>query len=320
MKWYREPLLHFLLIGAALFVLYSALNDDRGSSPQRIEITASDIERLKFVWQAQWNRSPTASELDHLIENEIRQEVLYQEAVAMGLDRDDVIIKRRLAQKIEFLADDLTKLREPTREELQAFLEENKGRFAQPPLISFHHIYLSPDKRGENVLRDSQKVLSLLHTKGNDDVEKYEKLGDPIMLQYQYDVQTPYEVEGSFGSKFADEVFKLPTQSWQGPIESGYGFDLIWIDSRTEPHAPLLEEVKSEVVQAWQPEQREKAKQELFERMKSRYEIVVDKNDSSQPLAVTVSTEGQRNDKGEGHCWGVHCRRIDASSYICVRS
>src|SRR3990172_1579478 len=141
MKWYREPLLHFLLIGAALFVLYSALNDDRGSSPQRIEITASDIERLKFVWQAQWNRSPTASELDHLIENEIRQEVLYQEAVAMGLDRDDVIIKRRLAKKIEFLADDLKKLREPTREELQAFLEENKIRVAQPPLISFHHIY-----------------------------------------------------------------------------------------------------------------------------------------------------------------------------------
>lgn len=276
MKWYKEPLVHFLLIGAALFVLYSVLNDDRKGSQQRIEITAGDIERLKLTWQAQWQRPPTASELDHLIESEIRQEMLYREALAMGLDLDDVIIKRRLEQKIEFLTDDLADLREPSQEELQSYFEKNKGQFEQPPLTSFHHIYFSPDKRGEYVRRDVEKVLSLLHAKSND-VESFERLGDPIMLQHRYDDQTPRDVESSFGPKFAELLFKLSTQSWQGPIESGYGFHLVWIDSRTESHTPLLEEVKGEVIQAWQSEQREKTKQELFERMKNRYEVIVDK-------------------------------------------
>src|SRR6478609_11930193 len=150
-RWAREPLLHFLLIGAALFVIYHWLNPTATNSDtsRRIELTNDDIRQLEISWTAQWQRPPTPEEMRNLVEDKVHQEILYREALALGLDRGDTIVKRRLAQKMEFLADDVSALRDPTTDELRAWYARNSDRFAEPGHRSFRHVYFSTDRRGE---------------------------------------------------------------------------------------------------------------------------------------------------------------------------
>ena len=149
MKWYREPLVHFLGIGALLFGLFALLNDDASSiDANRIEITASNVERLREVWSKQWNRQPTETELKGLINSHIREEVLYREGLALGLDKNDTIIRRRLAQKMEFLFEDLADQVKPNERELERYFDRNRERYRHPVRISFTHVYFSVDRRG----------------------------------------------------------------------------------------------------------------------------------------------------------------------------
>ena len=160
-RWLREPLLHFVLIGLALFVGYGALNPEaeRRENSSRIEITRDDVRQLEVAWMAQWRRHPTAEEMRALIDGKVREEILYREALALGLDKDDTIVKRRLAQKMAFLAEDVSTVRDPGREELRAWFEKNRERFALPGLVSFRHLYFSPDSRGERAREMAAREL-----------------------------------------------------------------------------------------------------------------------------------------------------------------
>src|SRR4029077_7027090 len=186
-RWAREPLLHFLLIGAALFVIYYWLNPTAANSDtsRRIELTNDDIWRLEISWTAQWQRPPTPEEMRNLVEDKVRQEILYREGLALGLDRDDTIVKRRLAQKMEFLADDVSALRDPSLDELKNWYAKNGSQFSRPSRITFRHLYFSPDKRGPQARGAAASALATLPDKSAATID-LTSLGDPFMFQDHY--------------------------------------------------------------------------------------------------------------------------------------
>src|SRR3990170_2782469 len=164
-RWLREPLVHFLLIGLLLFAVYTVLNPGQERSLNRIVLTEDDLRQLQIAFTAQWQRPPSPEELARLVNSKVREEILYREALALGLDKEDTIVKRRMAQKMEFLAEDLSDLREPTTEEMRAWFEKNSQRFALPSRTTFRHLYFSPDRRGEHTRADALHALGKLAAK-----------------------------------------------------------------------------------------------------------------------------------------------------------
>ncbi len=259
-RWLREPLVQFLLIGLALFAASGVLN--RGASAvagsKRIDLTLDDLRQMHLYFQSQWRRPPTAEELAALVESKVREEVLYREALAMGLDKEDTIVKRRMAQKMGFLAEDVASAREPTTAELKAWFDKNLQRFALPSRASFRHLYFSPDRRGQRAHDDAAKALGKIAGQPPDS-KAAAALADPFMAQDYYGDRSPEQVAKEFGPKFAQALFQLKRGSWQGPIESGYGWHLIWIDSMVAGRVPAFEEVEPEVKTAWLGEQKAQA-------------------------------------------------------------
>ena len=212
----REPLVHFLLLGAILFGLHSFTPAGRtaSASSKEIRLSLDEISQLPLLHQSQWRRPPTVQELQRLIENKVQQEILYREALAMGLDKDDEIVKRRMAQKMQFLAEDVAAAREPTTAELRSWFEENSAQFAQPPRLSFRHLYLSPDRRGARARADAEQALAKLAGQPVD-AKIATSLADPFMFQEYYRDRAPDYLGKEFGPQFALAVAKLPPGAWQ---------------------------------------------------------------------------------------------------------
>jgi parvulin-like peptidyl-prolyl isomerase len=270
-KWLKEPLVHFLIIGALVFGLYALISDERGSTnTNKIIITTADIERLRDNWSRLRNRQPTDSELQGLIDAYIKEEVYYREALALGLDQDDTVLRRRMMQKLEFLTNDIAELNTPDETELNAFFLDNQEKYEIPPRVSFTHIYFSTDKRGEKTVQDAKSTLSELNAL------RAPERGDSFMMGYDFDQVTPLEVARFFGNSFAEKLFTLETGDWQGPIDSGYGFHLVRISEKIDSQMPELASVMDRVRTDWMFEQRQKMNKEIYERFKERYEIVVE--------------------------------------------
>jgi peptidyl-prolyl cis-trans isomerase C len=275
-RWLREPLLHFLLAGLALFLVHQALNPTAANrdASSRITLTEDDLRQMTIGWQAQGRPLPTAEQMKSLVEAKVREEILYREALALGLDNNDTIVKRRLAQKMEFLAEDVAALRDPTRDELRAWLEKNAARFALSPRASFRHLYFSPDQRGNRARDEAARALLKLAGKSGD-WPAASALADPFMFQDHYGDRSFEQLANLFGPPFAQAVLDLTPGSWQGPIESGYGWHLVWVDSITPGRVPAFEEVEPDVKAEWVAEQRAGAKRKAFEAMRARYEVVL---------------------------------------------
>ena len=293
-RWAREPLLHFVVIGAALFVIYHWLNPTAANSDtsRRIELTDDDIRQLEISWTAQWQRPPTAEEMRNLVEDKVRQEILYREGLALGLDRGDTIVKRRLAQKMEFLSDDVSALRDPSLGELKKWYAKNGSQFSLPSRITFRHLYFSPDKRGAQARDAAASALAKLAGKAVDAID-LTTVADPFMFQDHYGESTPDQAANVFGTKFAEELFKLKPGAWHGPVESGLGWHLVWVDSITPGRTPEFEEVDiSQIKSQWLAAQRAETKRELFKAMRARYEIVLPQG--QQSVADATSWHGTR--------------------------
>jgi peptidyl-prolyl cis-trans isomerase C len=275
-RWLCEPLLHFLVIGAALFAAYAALNRNSGDQKhqRRIALTENDLSQMTIATLAQGRPAPTIEQIRNLLEARIREEVLYREALAMGLDKDDIIVKRRMLQKMDFLAEDLSDLREPSWEELQAWFKNNAQRFAYPPRISFRHLYFSFDKHRANTAQAAAAALKQIAGKPANSPDTA-ALADPFMFRDYYADRSPDQVGSEFGGKFERSVFELKPGSWLGPIESGFGWHLVFVDSLTPGRVPEFAEVESEVKSEWIKDQRAEFKRKGYEAMKARYEIVL---------------------------------------------
>jgi len=275
--WMRSPLLHFLLIGAVLFMLYSLVSPPRPAAPgSRIELTGDDLKQIEMVWTAKWQRPPTPAEWRGLIDSKVREEVLYREALAMGLDQDDVIIRRRLGQKLEFLIEDVSAIRDPSTAELESWYKRNGAQFSLPARATFCHIYFSPDVRGMRAEAVAARALTALPA--GTTCNSSAALGDRFPDQNYYGERTPEEVANVFGTQFSQSLFRLKPGSWQGPVESGFGWHLVLIDALTPARIPAIGEVdRSRVQSAWLDSQREESKRKAFEVMRAKYEVVLPK-------------------------------------------
>jgi hypothetical protein len=281
-RWLREPLLHFVLIGFALFAVYGALNPQSGNRFQsnRIQLTQDDLRPMAVAWAAKWQRPPTPEEMRSLIEETIREEILYREALALGLDQGDTIVRRRLAQKMEFLAEDTSAIRDPAAAELKAWFEQNRERFTLPGRLSFRHVYFSPDRRGQRARDAAVKALEKLAGKSADSPAA---AGDRFMFQDSYGDRLPEQVADVFGAKFAQALAQARPGAWQGPLESGLGWHLVFVDSITPGRVPIFEEIEPDVKAEWISEQRAEAKRRMYATMRARYEVVL-------PAAVARDT------------------------------
>jgi hypothetical protein len=267
-------MVHFLAIGLLLFAGFHFLHPDAGMAPSRIELTEDDLRQISVAWLAQGRPPLTPEQMKSLIDGKIREEILYREALALGLEKGDTIVKRRLAQKMEFLAEDVAALREPAAGELRAWFEKNAARFALSPRVSFRHLYFSLDRGGERARDAAARALPKLGGKPGD-WPGAAALGDPFMFQDYYGDRAFDQLAGVFGSGFARAVLQLKPGAWQGPIESGYGWHLVWIDSLTPGRVPAFEEVEADVKAEWMAGQRAETKRKAFEAMRERYEVVL---------------------------------------------
>lgn len=270
-EWLKEPLFHFLIIGASIFVVFSMLNKNEPAvSGNMIIVSTADIEQLSGNWSKRWNRPPTETELKGLVDSYIKEEVYYREALALGLDKNDTILRRRLMQKMEFLTNDLAELSTPDKSELNKYLLDNHEKYQLPARVSFSHIYFSLDKRGVRAFEDAKNALPQLNELSTPD------RGDSFMLPYDFVQKTSFEVERLFGAGFAEQLFSLDTNSWQGPIASGYGFHLVRISEKTDPRMPELFSVIDKVRSDLMLERRQKMNKEIYEKFKERYEIFIE--------------------------------------------
>jgi len=270
----REPLVHFLAVGALLFVMYGLFSDDRSAASNRIEVTNADVEQLVLIFRKQWQRSPDPLELKRLIDARIREEVLYREALAMRLDENDTIVRRRLAQKVEFLMSDAGGVTEPDDVTLQAYYKKNAERYREPPRLSFSQIYFSTDRRGVQADNDARALLERLRA-ANPPVTQAPEEGDPLMLPRTYRDQGTDEIARDFGPSFAQQLGELESGQWRGPITSGYGVHLVYIYSREQARLPPLDQVRNRVVNDWQVDQRQAADARIYEHLRSRYEVTL---------------------------------------------
>lgn len=273
-RWLKEPLFHFLLIGAGLFMLYGWQTDDEALRPDQIVFTEAKIDQLINLWERKWQRLPTQQELQGLIEQQVREEVLYREALAMGLDKDDQVVRRRMSQKMEFISNDLASLVEPDDDQLQTYLDEHPEKFAIPSRISYSQVYLNVSQRGEQVYADAEKLLTEL-SQSTVDID-ISMAGDSFMGGYSFNNETDFGVARTFGKTFAVELFKLPVGEWTGPVESGYGLHLVHIDSRTDSRAPSLEQVRDKVRGEWLAEQQRETNDLLYSELRKRYDITIE--------------------------------------------
>jgi parvulin-like peptidyl-prolyl isomerase len=228
-----------------------------------------------------------------MVENQVQQEILYREALAMGLDKDDEIVKRRMAQKMQFLAEDVAAAREPTPAELRSWFEKNAAKFAQPPRLSFRHLYFSPDRRGARARDDAEQALVKLAGQPVD-ATIASSLADPFMFQEYYRDRAPDYLGKEFGPQFALAVATLVPGSWQGPIESGFGWHLVFVDTVIPGRVPAFEEIEPDVKTAWLGEQKEQAWIKAYAEMRAQYTVSIPGPPAEGAAGAPVSPSGGR--------------------------
>ena len=272
-KLLREPLLHFLVLGALLFAAYGLLSRGGDGAPGRIVVTRGQIANMATTFACTWQRMPTDDELQGLIHSHVREEVLYREGLALGLDRDDPVIRRRVGQKLQFV-EEIEEPAEPSDADLQAYLDSHRDAFTDEQRLSFRQVYLDPQRRGAAAADDARRMLADLNRPGSrlDDAA----LGDPTLLPSSFEDAPAGEVKRALGSDFVAALDTLAVGPWQGPVRSGYGLHLVRLGGRHAPDAPLLADVREAVKREWLRERREAASEAFYRGLLARYAVTVE--------------------------------------------
>lgn len=281
-KILSNPLFHFLILTLLIYVVYGFFGVKQNTDSERtIVVTQSTINWLEESWEKLWIRPPTENEMDGLIDQYIRETILYREALNMGLDKDDVIIRRRLAQKFEFLTQDLIQAPEPSDEKLTVYFNENIDKYKKPDLTTFTHIFFDPDKREEKTLKDAEQSKIKLN-KLEQPTEGIDQFGDTFMLQSYYPERTEQEILKLFGSEFAKAVSEeIPTGEWYGPVLSGYGTHLVYVDRRIQTPEPQFDALRELVIEDWKEKKRQEINDNFYKNLIARYNIIIEKPDDT---------------------------------------
>ncbi len=274
----REPLVHFLLAGAALLALSSVFGNTAGTTQNRIEVSAAEIDRLRELWTRQWGRAPDSKQLDNLVADYVREEIYYREARASGLDKDDTIVRRRLVEKMEFLSQEIASA-EPTDAELEQYFAANRVKYTIPAEAGFTHIYFSTSRRGAAAFDDARNALSRLNSSALDAAESTKlaaTLGDSFMLQSEYPPQTRDQIKDLFGDEFAAKVLDLEPGSWAGPIQSSYGWHLVRVTEHLPERQPALRDVRNQVAIDYKNQRLQSSSDNYYARLRQRYKVEID--------------------------------------------
>ena len=280
-KLWREPLVHFLVIGAAIFVIYGLTRDVASEAPNRIVVTKGQQEQLLANFNRTWLRSPTEEELAGLVENYVREEVFYREAMAMGLDQDDPMVRRRMRMKLEFILEDLS-TQAVTDDNLQAFLEKHPDKFRAETQLSFQQVFLNPKKR-KDIGADAQKLLTHLNSGAAPD-----SVGDATLSPHEYKLATQTDIARSLGERFAREVSNLSLGDWVGPIYSAYGAHLLKVNERVEARQPELAEIRELVKREYLVSLKQEQKDLVYQKLRDNYEVTLEPV-TTTPVATTQS-------------------------------
>ncbi len=278
----KEPLVHFVLLGAAVFIAYRLLPASASSNePDKIVVTQGQIENLVAGFSRAWQRPPTEEELAGLIKDRVREEVCYREAIALGLDKDDTIIRRRLRQKLEFVSEDISNVTEPSEADLTVYMQAHPDSFRIPQMFTFRQVYFNPEKHGKTLDRDLAQVLQQLNEA--DDKADVTGFGDEILLEQQTTAAPAGEIAKQFGEKFVAQLSTLEPGKWHGPVESGYGQHLVFVAERTESRLPALAEVHEAVRREWENARRLDANEKFYESLLKRYTVTVEQFEPAVP-------------------------------------
>ena len=273
-KFLREPLLHFLLIGIGLFFLFNLLRGGETGAPRDIVVTEARVEALAQSFATTWMRPPTAQEIRGLVDDYIAEEIYYREAIAMGLDQDDIVIRRRLRQKMEFISEDAITAAEPTDSELQAYLAKHPEKFVSPASLTFRQVYFSTEKRGDRARPLAEQLLTELQAgRGPADPAA---AGDPTLLPPDMQSASPQTIANTFGSDFAVQVEEAPVGQWSGPLQSGFGLHLVHVDERVAGALPAFDQVRPIVLREYQSEQRTLSNKKFLDSLRAKYDIRIE--------------------------------------------
>lgn len=273
-KLFHEPLVHFLFLGFLVFAGFKFTSRNESSEPGKIIVTQAQVESLVTGFTRTWQRPPTTLELEGLIREYIREEVCTREALALELDKDDAVIRRRLRQKVEFISDSVASQAEPTDEQLQKYLQAHPDGFRGESQFTFTQVYFDPQKHGENLTRDVNQMLAELRlARSKPDVSK---MGDSLLLEQNYEALPVGEVSKQFGEKFAAKLGDLPLGEWSGPIESGYGVHLVLVTARRDGSVPALADVRDAVKRDWVNAQRSETNEKFYQALLKRYTVTIE--------------------------------------------
>ncbi|WP_171238596.1 peptidyl-prolyl cis-trans isomerase [Ruegeria sp. HKCCA5763] len=268
MRFLKEPLFHFFLIGAAIFIWFHivAPNDQTVENLETITFDQDDIALLSTQFEARWKRPPDNAELQALVNASIREEVLVREARKLGLDRGDSVIRSRLSQKMDFLTEAIATSLVPEDEDLEAFLEESPERYATPDKVAFNQVFL-----GERP-SDAELEAALVALDEGQDMSAY---GASTLLPTSMPLTVTRVVDSVFGGGFSDALLELEAGQWVGPIRSGYGVHLVQVTAIEPSQTPALSDIHDAVLRDWRRAMSEDLAQAQYEALAGTYKIVV---------------------------------------------
>jgi len=283
---WKEPLVHFLLIGTVLFTVFELRREEGNTAPNRILVDAGRVEQLVARFERTRLRPPTDIEQAALIEGHIREEVYYRQALAMGLDQDDAVMRQRMRQKLEFLLEDLSATAAPGDEQLIQFMLRYPEKFREEPRLSFTQVYLNPDKH-RDLAADALQMLTRLNNGAPLEAE-----GDRTLLEQEYLLATQHEITRVFGDSFAQQMVVLEPGGWTGPIYSAYGGHLVRVSTKQEERFPELVEIRKQVERDYMAERRQELKDITYRKLREGYEIIIEESAAATTAATEITGTG----------------------------
>ena len=269
----HEPLFHFLFLGALLFLFFHWRGGDSGPGSTNIVVTQGQIEQLAGGFARAWQKPPNGAELKGLIDDYVKEEIATREAVAMGLDRGDTIVRRRLRQKLEFIAEDTVASAPPSDADLHAWMVQHPDAFRTEPQVAFRQVYVSPQQHGAAMLPYALRVLTRLKAAGPN--ASIEHLGDPTQMPAEQGLTPLFDTARSFGDDFARALMNAEPGKWVGPVESPYGLHLVLVSQKVPATQQPLSTVRDQVEREVQRERKKKELQSLYDRLLEKYTVKI---------------------------------------------
>jgi len=282
-KIFKEPLLHFLLLGMLLYMASVVFSNDN----QQGEITVSEgkIKQLTTLYKKTWQRSPTQQELDEIVQEYILEQAAYIEGVNLGLDKNDIVITRRVRQKLDFIAEESQVRAKATDEVLTAYLNENEDKFKLESSLSFKQVYLATKDHDDVTLAANSVLKSLQHSPSQDITQ----LGERYIFKAKYNQQNLTKLRSTFGAEFSQNLDSAELRTWFGPVKSSYGLHLVYIEEKTAGKLPVLSQIRSSVVREWEHDIRKESKEQYYHALLKRFDVTIHWPEAENPLLSQIA-------------------------------